>query len=98
VFQSQPRQKLYETPSQPIAAHGARLSSQATWETGIRKITVPGQHGQKSLKDPISTEKYYVWWYSPPLPRQKENPKITRAKTLVEWLKWYSAYLASGTT
>jgi cytochrome c-type biogenesis protein CcmH/NrfF len=37
----------------------------ATWEAEIGRIMVPGQLGQKSLEDPISTEKSWAWWCTP---------------------------------
>jgi hypothetical protein len=33
----------------------------ATWEAEIQRLTVPGQLGKKSLQDPISMEKGWVW-------------------------------------
>jgi hypothetical protein len=43
-------QEVHESPSQSTAGGGgADLSFQATWEAEIRRITVLGQPGQKSL-------------------------------------------------
>jgi hypothetical protein len=33
---------------------------------------VPGQLGQKSLEDPISTEKSWAWWYIPVIPAMED--------------------------
>jgi hypothetical protein len=38
---------------------------QATWDLEIWRIMVPGQPGQKSLQDPTSKEKSWVWWCAP---------------------------------
>jgi hypothetical protein len=54
----QPRQKVLETPSQPMARHsGIHLSSQVTDETEIGRIMVPGQTKQKVCKTPSQWEK-----------------------------------------
>jgi hypothetical protein len=74
------------------------LSSQATQEAEIRKTVVPVQSGQKSLLDPISTEKSWVWQHvipamtgsikwedcGPTSLSKKRDPisKITRAKSV----------------
>jgi hypothetical protein len=50
VAQDQPRQKVGDNPSQPIAGlSGTHLLSQAIWKVEIRRIAVPGQQGQKTL-------------------------------------------------
>jgi hypothetical protein len=58
VVLGQPRQKVHETPSQPIAGHGgAHLSSQARGEAEIRRIVVPVQPWQKVCKTPSQWRK-----------------------------------------
>jgi hypothetical protein len=89
--------KIMRLPSQPRAG-GARLSSQAIWETEVGMITVSGQCRQKSLQDPISMEKAGPGGVCLSSQRCRKHKtgnhgsdqcgqKITRAKGLEAWLK-----------
>jgi hypothetical protein len=37
-------------------------------EVQIRRLTVPDQLGRKSLPDPVSMEKFWVWWRASVIP------------------------------
>jgi hypothetical protein len=49
----------------------------ATGEAEIKKTAVPGWHGQKSLRDPISMEESWEWQCMPfiPIARIVVHPK-----------------------
>jgi hypothetical protein len=50
TIQSQPKQVVCETSSQPIGGYsGIHLSSQAMWEAIVGKIAVPGQQSNTCL-------------------------------------------------
>jgi hypothetical protein len=58
VVQVQPRQKLPETPFEPIGRFGGMcLSSQTVREVETGKIIIPGQPGQKSFEIPSQWKK-----------------------------------------
>jgi hypothetical protein len=53
TVEGQSKQKIMETPSEPIAGcGGVRLSSQVTQKAEIEWIIVPGLPGQKVCKTP----------------------------------------------
>jgi hypothetical protein len=48
----------------------------ATWEVEIRRITVPGQHGQNKVHETsISTEKCWAWWHMLVIPAMPRSMK-----------------------
>jgi hypothetical protein len=49
-----------------LGTGGSCLLSQAIWEAEIRRITVPGQQGQKIR--PYLSEKGREWWCMPVIP------------------------------
>jgi hypothetical protein len=44
-----------------------------TWEAEIWRTVVPGQPGQKSLQDPILTEKSWAWSHAPVIPVMEDG-------------------------
>jgi hypothetical protein len=49
---------VHKMPSQPMAECGGEPVIQATWESEIGEIDIPGQSGQKRIcETPISMEK-----------------------------------------